>query len=104
MTRDGSVLNDMSLSAEAHDMAARVETFVRDVVIPYEADPRRDHHGAPLDVMVYEMREKARASGVLTPHIQPDGTHRSQRETALILIRSGLSPLGPLACNTAAPD
>src|SRR5690606_18876851 len=28
----------------------------------------------------------------------------SQRETAVVLIRTGLSPLGPLACNTAAPD
>ncbi|MFX8381804.1 acyl-CoA dehydrogenase, partial [Acinetobacter baumannii] len=27
-----------------------------------------------------------------------------QRETAVILIRSGLSPLGMLACNTQAPD
>ena len=32
--------------------------------------------------MVFEMREKARAAGVLTPHIRPDGSHRSQRETA----------------------
>ena len=88
----------------ALEIADRVEAFVREVVIPYEADPRRDHHGAPLDELVYEMREKARAAGVLTPHILPDGRHLSQRETAVVLIRSGLSPLGPLACNTAAPD
>ena len=94
----------MTISQEALDLAAKVETFVRDVVFPYEKDPRRDHHGAPLDEMVYEMREKARAAGVLTPHIKPDGSHRTQRETAVILIRSGLSPLGPLACNTNAPD
>ncbi|MFA7585011.1 MAG: acyl-CoA dehydrogenase [Novosphingobium sp.] len=94
----------MTISQEALDLADKVEAFVREVVIPYEKDPRRDHHGAPLDEMVYEMREKARAAGVLTPHIKPDGSHRSQRETAIILIRSGLSPLGPLACNTNAPD
>jgi len=94
----------MTISPEALALADRVEAFVRSVVIPYEADPRRDHHGAPLDEMVWEMREKARAAGVLTPHIKPDGSHRSQRETAAILIRSGLSPLGPLACNTNAPD
>jgi len=92
------------ISEEAIELAALVEAFVREVVIPYEADPRRDHHGAPLDEMVFEMREKARAARVLTPHIKADGTHRSQRETAHILIRSGLSPLGPLACNTNAPD
>ena len=41
---------------------------------------------------------------VLTPHILPDGRHLSQRETAEVLVKSGLSPLGPLAVNTAAPD
>jgi acyl-CoA dehydrogenase len=87
----------------ADAIADRVETFVRDVIIPYETDTRRDAHG-PLDSLVMEMREKARAAGVLTPHILPDGTHLTQRETARVLIKSGLSPLGPLACNTMAPD
>jgi acyl-CoA dehydrogenase len=41
---------------------------------------------------------------VLSPHILADGGHLTQRETAVVLIRSGLSPLGPVACNTAAPD
>jgi acyl-CoA dehydrogenase len=50
------------------------------------------------------MRDKARAAGVLTPHITSDGAHLTQRETAIVLIKSGLSPLGPLACNTMAPD
>lgn len=91
-------------SPRAIEIAARVEAFVRDVVVPYERDPRRDHHGAPLDELVYEMREHARAAGVLTPHILADGSHLTQQETALVLIKSGLSPLGPLACNTMAPD
>jgi acyl-CoA dehydrogenase len=90
-------------SPRAYEIAARVEAFVRETVFPYERDTRRTAHG-PLDTMVMEMREKARAENVLTPHILPDGTHLSQRETATVLIRSGLSPLGPLACNTAAPD
>ncbi len=94
----------MTISPHARDMAAKVEAFVREVVIPYERDLRRDHHGAPLDAMVYEMRGKARIAGVLTPHIRPDGSHLTQLETAAILIKSGLSPLGPLACNTNAPD
>ncbi|MDB6160546.1 MAG: acyl-CoA dehydrogenase [Gammaproteobacteria bacterium] len=87
----------------AADIAANVESFVRDVVIPYERDPRLTSHG-PTDELVMELREKARAAGVLTPHIRRDGSHLSQRETAMILKRTGLSPLGPLACNTAAPD
>jgi acyl-CoA dehydrogenase len=50
------------------------------------------------------MRARARKAGVLTPHIRPDGSQLTQRETAKILIKTGLSPLGPGACNTMAPD
>jgi acyl-CoA dehydrogenase len=53
---------------------------------------------------VRELRDKARAAGVLTPHILSDGGHLTQLETATVLKRSGLSPLGPVAVNTAAPD
>jgi acyl-CoA dehydrogenase len=91
-------------AAATAEIAARVETFVRETVAPYERDPRRDHHGAPTDELVDELKELARAAGVLTPHILPDGRHLSQRETAFVLRMSGLSPLGPLACNTGAPD
>src|SRR5882757_5972579 len=90
-------------AAKAAEIAARVEAFVRDVVVPYENDPRRDDHG-PTDELVTELREKARAAGVLTPHILADGSHLSQVDTALVLSKTGLSPLGPLACNTAALD
>ena len=86
------------------EIAGRVEAFVRGVVASYEKDPRRDHHNAPTEELVAELKEKARSAGVLTPHILPDGRHLSQRETAIVLQKSGLSPLGPLACNTAAPD
>ena len=94
----------MTISNEALAMAARVEAFVRESIFPYEQDSRRDHHGAPTDELVMEMRQLARRAGVLTPHIRPDGSHFNQRETAAILIKSGLTPLGMLACNTQAPD
>jgi acyl-CoA dehydrogenase len=80
-----------------------VERFVREAVVPFEKDPRCGSHG-PSDKLVQELRDKARDAGVLTPHIRPDGTHLSQRDTAEILIKSGLSPLGPIACNTMSPD
>jgi len=89
---------------KTYEIADRVEAFVRDVVIPYEKDPRRDHHDAPTDELIFELREKAIAAGVMTPHIMPDGRHLSQRQTAYVLRRTGLSPLGPPAVNTAAPD
>lgn len=92
------------MSERALQLADKVEAFVREVVVPYEKDPRnRGRHG-PSDELVTELKEKARAAGVLTPHILPDGSHLNQRETAIVLIRSGLSPLGPHACNTMAPD
>jgi acyl-CoA dehydrogenase len=94
----------VQVSDRAFQIGANVERFVREVVIPYENDPRRDHHGAPLDELVMEMRAKARAAGVLTPHILSDGSHLTQLETAFVLQKSGLSPLGPLAVNTMAPD
>ena len=87
----------------AAEIAARVEAFVRGTVVPYERDPRRTPHG-PSDELATELKALARAAGVLTPHIMPDGTHLTQRETATVLKASGLSPLGPVACNTAAPD
>lgn len=94
----------MAISQRAATIGKNVERFVRDVIIGYEKDARRDHHGAPTDALVMEMRERARAAGVLTPHILDDGVHLTQLETAHVLIKSGLSPLGPLACNTMAPD
>ncbi|CAG9177389.1 acyl-CoA dehydrogenase family protein [Cupriavidus pampae] len=87
----------------SREIADRVERFVRDVVAPYEQDPRCASHG-PSAELVEELRVKARAAGVMTPHILPDGSHLTQLETAAVLKRSGLSPLGPVAVNTMAPD
>ncbi len=93
----------MTLSARALEIGANVEKFVREQVIPFERDPRCGTHG-PSDDLVQEMRALALKAGVLTPHILPDGSHLSQLETAHVLRLSGLSPLGPLAVNTMAPD
>jgi len=87
----------------AVDIAAKVEAFVRDIVAPYERDPRCGAHG-PSDDLVAELRAKARAAGVLTPHVLADDTHLHHREVAVILRAAGLSPLGPVAVNVAAPD
>jgi len=91
------------MSERSEAIAARVEAFVRDKIFPYEKDPRATSHG-PTDELVQEMRDLAREARVLTPHVLHDGGHLTQRETADVLIRSGLSPLGPVAVNTMAPD
>ncbi|WP_294190148.1 acyl-CoA dehydrogenase [uncultured Sphingomonas sp.] len=85
------------------DIARKVAAFVRETVAPYERDPRCGTHG-PSDELVQELRGLARAAGVLTPHILPDGSHLTHRETAQALRAAGLSPLGPLAVNVMAPD
>jgi acyl-CoA dehydrogenase len=90
-------------AAEVDAIAEKVERFVRDVVAPYEKDPRCGAHG-PSEELVLELRARARKAGVMTPHILPDGRHLTQAQTAIVLQKSGLSPLGPVAVNTAAPD
>ena len=97
------LLDNSGMSDRAVDIAGRVEEFVRNTVAPYESDPRLGAHG-PSDELALELKALARDAGLLTPHILPDGSHLNHRETAAVLIRSGLSPLGPIACNTAAPD
>lgn len=93
------------MTERAKEIAARVESFVRDIVVPYERDPRNPAHGhGPSEELVAELRAQARSAGVLTPHILADGSHLTQRETAIVLMKSGLSPLGPVAVNTMAPD
>ncbi|WP_375287296.1 acyl-CoA dehydrogenase family protein [Sphingomonas sp.] len=89
--------------SDAATIAARVEAFVREVVAPYERDPRCGAHG-PSEDLVRELRARAKDAGVLTPHILADGTHLHHREVAIILRAAGLSPLGPVATNVAAPD
>jgi acyl-CoA dehydrogenase len=88
---------------QGREIAARVEKFVREVVVPFERDQRWTSHG-PSPEMVDEMRTRARAAGVLTPHIPAGGGHLSHRDTSIILRAAGLSPLGPVAVNVAAPD
>ncbi|SEL86260.1 Acyl-CoA dehydrogenase [Sphingomonas palmae] len=85
------------------DIATQVAAFVRETVAPFERDPRCGTHG-PSDELVQELRGLARTAGVLTPHILPDGSHLTHRETAQVLRAAGLSPLGPLAVNVMAPD
>ena len=94
---------DGSGSTLGEAIAERVESFIRTVVVRFEADPRIDSHG-PSEELVRELRSHARDAGVLTPHILKSGAHLTQQDTALVLRKSGLSLLGPVAVNTAAPD
>lgn len=90
-------------SVRSADLARNVAAFVRDTIVPFETDPRLGAHG-PSEELVELLRDKVRAAGLMTPHILADGSHLTQRETAVVLRASGYSPLGPVALNTMAPD
>ena len=96
---------DLTRGQRELDIAARVDAFIRDVVIPYETDPRIGHHG-PSDELSYELKEKARAAGLLSPHVGEEfgGMGLKHREIATVFRAAGYSMLGPIALNIMAPD
>lgn len=87
------------------ELAERVDRFVRDVVIPYERDPRIGRHG-PSDDLAQELKAKAREAGLLAPHVGEEfgGRGLNHRQTATVFRAAGYSILGPVALNIMAPD
>ena len=82
-------------------LAAKVEAFVRDDVVRLrERSAAGTSHG-PTDELIQELRAKARAAGVLTPHILADGSHLTQRETAMVLQQD--RPVAARAAGAATP-
>jgi acyl-CoA dehydrogenase len=96
-------MSSSSSTTSAHRIAERVANFVRTVVVEYEQDLRWGPHG-PTDELVNELKERARTAGVMNPHVAADGNYLSHKDTAVVLRAAGLSPLGPVAVNAAAPD
>ncbi len=96
---------DFSLSPELRDLQARTKTFIRDRIIPLEADPRQTAHG-PTDAFRRELNALAAEAGLLAPHVGPEfgglGLHNVGR--AIVFEEAGYSLLGPLAMNIFAPD
>jgi acyl-CoA dehydrogenase len=96
---------DLTRGERELDIAGRVEAFIRDVVIPYEGDPRILHHG-PSDELRLELVGKAKAAGLLSPHVGEEygGLGLHHREIATVFRAAGYSLLGPIALNCMAPD
>lgn len=96
---------DFTRSARELELEARTQQFVREVVIPYERDSRLGAHG-PSPELVRELRDKARAAGLMAPQAAREwgGQGLNYRETATVLRASGYSLLGPIAMNCMAPD
>ena len=87
------------------ELRERVTSFVRDLVIPREDDPRQTPHG-PSDELRRELVGLARAQGLLSPHAPVDfgGLGLDHRGMAVFFEAAGYSLLGPLAFNIQAPD
>ena len=97
-------MTDFTPSPRELDLEARTQRFIRDVIIPYESDPR--FQGPITDDLVQELRGKARVAGLLAPQVGTEwgGYGLNHRETATVLRASGYSLLGPVAMNCMAPD
>jgi acyl-CoA dehydrogenase len=96
---------DFAIPDELADLRDRTATFVRDVILPYESDPRRDHHG-PTEELRLELVAAARQAGLVSPHVGTEwgGLGLSHVGKALVFEESGYSMLGPVAMHIAAPD
>ena len=96
---------DFSLPPALADLQARVRHFIAEQVIPLEADPRQGAHG-PEPGLRDELVARARAAGLLTPHVARDfgGMALSHVERAVVFEEAGTSLLGPVALNVFAPD
>ena len=96
---------NFDLSAELHELQQRVRSFIADEVVPLERDARLTPHG-PADALRRELQAKARAAGLLAPHVALEygGLGLSHFGKAVVFEEAGCSPLGPVALNIFAPD
>ena len=96
---------DFSFTPELTTLKARTESFIRDVVIPCEGDPREGEHGLD-DSLKRELMARAREAGLLSPHVGEEwgGLGLDMRSMAVVFEAAGYSLLGPQALNCAAPD
>lgn len=96
---------NFTFSPEVTDLAERVDAFVRQRVVPYEADPRWGPHGPSEDLRI-ELNDLARQAGVFAPQapVEFEGRALSHAAQAAVFTAAGFSMLGPVALHCAAPD
>jgi acyl-CoA dehydrogenase len=93
---------DFEVPEELDDVRRRVAAFVRDEVLPVETSADEGE----LDSVLAELRARARAAGLWTPHLPPDwgGMGLGALGMALVSQELGVSVLASLALNAVAPD
>ncbi|MBP0622317.1 acyl-CoA dehydrogenase family protein [Cupriavidus consociatus] len=96
---------DFTLPAPLQALRQRTATFIRDEILPFEADPGRGAHG-PTEALRVALNARAREAGLLAPHVgeQWGGLGLSHLGRAVVFEEAGYSLLGPLALHCAAPD
>ncbi|MGH2684241.1 MAG: acyl-CoA dehydrogenase family protein, partial [Actinomycetota bacterium] len=94
---------DFTIPAELDDVRGRVADFVRDEVLPVEAEAADEER---LEDVLEPLRKKAREAGLWTPHLPPDwgGMGLGALGMALVSQECGVSYLASLALNAMAPD
>jgi acyl-CoA dehydrogenase len=96
---------DFSIPPELAELRDRTARFIRERIVPLEADARQTRHG-PTDAFRHELNALAAEAGLLAPHVGVEwgGLGLSHVGKALVFEEAGTSLLGPLAMNISAPD
>jgi acyl-CoA dehydrogenase len=93
---------DFTVPPHLDELRDRVAAFVRDEVVPAEAELTEDN----LEAVLAPLRTRARGAGLWTPHLPPEwgGLGVGPLGMALISQECGPSALASLALNAMAPD
>lgn len=96
---------DFAIPPELSALQERTRAFIRERILPLEADPRQTRHG-PTDALRRELVALGAKEGLLAPHVGVGwgGLGLSHIGKAIVFEEAGYSLLGPLALNIAAPD
>ena len=96
---------DFAIPDDVAELAARVDVFIREKIVPLEDDPRQGPHGAS-EPLRQHLLTLARDAGLLSPHGPREygGLGLDHRGMAVVFEAAGWSTLGPLALNIQAPD
>lgn len=95
---------DFDLSAHVQAIRQRVREFIRQTVVPLEAQ-EVEEAGLPAELLA-ATRQQARAAGVWAPQLPTEHGGLGLDTTGMCVVfeEAGYSPLGALALHCAAPD
>src|SRR5579864_5890236 len=96
---------DFAIPDELIELQERTERFVREEIMPREADKRQTPHG-PTEEFRLELVALARAEGLVAPHVGREwgGLGLDHRGKAILFEAAGYAPLATIAMNIFAPD